>query len=90
MSEEELNQELSTDELKDVAGGIRVGGNANSKGKNAGKGKRKTSLWGSGDDGFTDKSTPEFDGFTDKSTPQSCTSEGDRSLEDYGILGSSS
>ncbi len=34
MSEEELNQELSTDELKDVAGGIRVGGNANKKRRN--------------------------------------------------------
>ena len=75
MSEEELNQELSTDELKDVAGGIRVGGNANSKGKNAGKGKRKTSLWGSGDDGYTDKSTPSL----------ICTSEGDRSLEDVAL-----
>ncbi|WP_269613311.1 hypothetical protein [Prochlorococcus marinus] len=31
MSEEELNQELSTDDLKDVAGGIRVGGNAKNK-----------------------------------------------------------
>ena len=28
MSEEELNQELSTDEIKDVAGGARVGENA--------------------------------------------------------------
>ena len=75
MSEEEMNQELSTDELKDVAGGIRVGGNGiNPKDKNAGKGKRKTSLSGSGDDGFTDKSTP-----------QSCTSEGDRSLEDVSF-----
>ena len=83
-----MNQELSTDELKDVAGGVKrpnkeitmeeviithVGV------KDAGKGKRKTSLWGSGDDGYTDKSTPK-----------SCSSEGDRSLEDYAILGSSS
>ena len=77
MSEEEMNQELSTDDLKDVAGGIRVGGNGiNPKDKNAGKGKRKTSLWGSGDDGYTDKSTP---------SPQTCTSEGERSLEDINF-----
>ena len=36
MSEEEMNQELSTDELKDVAGGFLSGcGKAQAKGKDA-------------------------------------------------------
>tara|TARA_Y100001968_G_scaffold122331_1_gene111288 strand:+ start:103 stop:318 length:216 start_codon:yes stop_codon:yes gene_type:complete len=63
MSEEELNQELSTDELKDVAGGVKKPNKEITMEeviithvgvKDAGKGKRKTSLWGSGDDGYQD------------------------------------
>ena len=71
MSKEEMNQELSIDDLKDVAGGCaskqwrdpiteeviitHVGV------KDAGKGKRKKSRGGSENNGFTDKSTPIMD-----------------------------
>ena len=66
---EDTNKELSMDELTDVSGGIRTQG-----GGYKAKGKSNKSLGG-----------PKENGFTDKSTPQSCTSEGDRSLEDINF-----
>ena len=62
MSEEKINQELSADELKDVDGGAKInpkqiGKRVKGQGVQSKNGK-DSSLWGSGDDGFTDKSTP--------------------------------
>ncbi len=63
MSEEELNQELSTDEIKDVSGGFeaKVGGKVQAKGK---KKIDKITL-----DDSPPQSLETNDGYTDKSTP---------------------
>ena len=66
MSEEKINQELTDDELKDVAGGGKRPGNGMTMEeviithvgvKDAGKGKKKNSLRKK-KAGYTDKSTP--------------------------------